>query len=242
MYQSDFSQIIKQDNTLIQSWTEKNLSIEEYKSELSHFMEIFSKLKPTGLIMDITKCRLTIPEELDDWMTSQVLLPIHKKGIRDLAFTIANDNTVHQSIATSLEKAKPIIQSTYYTGLNEAFHKTTHNKKSSHFDIQSNKESETFDINLKISPNALPSFLTSMQQIERDLQFVHENSSKFYSLTIREVEIFKLIAQGNTNKQIALNLFIEDSSVKTHRKNIKKKLHITSTLDIYHYARCFHVT
>lgn len=241
IYQSEFSHISKQDNTLIQIWTDKTLGVEEYKSELNHFMNLFPQLKPQSLVMDIKKCQLIIPEEIDGWMAEQVLIPIHKKGIRKLAFTIAEDCGVHQSIAASLDKAKPIIQSSYYSGINEATLKTEIDKTASKFDIQSNQESETFNINLKITTNALPSFLTAMQQIEKDQQFVHDHSANYYSLTLREIEIFKLIAYGKTNKQIANDLFIEECSVKSHRKNIKKKLRITSNLDIYNYARCFHI-
>lgn len=111
IYQSEFLNISKQGETLIQSWTEKDLSVEDYKYELNNFMNLFYQVKPKELVMDIKKCRLIIPEALDGWMAEKVLVPINKKGIKKLAFTIADDMAVHSSIATSLEKAKPIIQS-----------------------------------------------------------------------------------------------------------------------------------
>ena len=46
-------------------------------------------------------------------------------------------------------------------------------------------------------------------------------------LTMREREIVDLIAQGLSNKEIALRLFIEVSTVKNHVHNILEKLRVT---------------
>jgi DNA-binding NarL/FixJ family response regulator len=47
------------------------------------------------------------------------------------------------------------------------------------------------------------------------------------SLSSREAEIVKLIAGGCTNKQIAEKLYLSIHTIKTHRKNIIKKLGFT---------------
>ena len=78
-----------------------------------------------------------------------------------------------------------------------------------------------------------------MKQIESDNAFAKNHLEQYNELTFREIEILKLIASGKTNKQMGQDLFIEESSVKSHRKNIKLKLNITSSFDIYQFARCF---
>jgi len=47
------------------------------------------------------------------------------------------------------------------------------------------------------------------------------------SLSSRETELVHLIAEGMTNKEIAEKLFLSVHTVKTHRKNIIKKLGFT---------------
>ncbi|MCB9187882.1 MAG: response regulator transcription factor [Flavobacteriales bacterium] len=49
------------------------------------------------------------------------------------------------------------------------------------------------------------------------------------SLSDRELEIIKMIAEGYTNAQIAALLYISNHTVNTHRKNIMKKLGINNT-------------
>ena len=46
------------------------------------------------------------------------------------------------------------------------------------------------------------------------------------SLTDREIEILKLIAEGMSNKEIGDQLFISHRTVDTHRTNLMKKLDV----------------
>jgi two-component system response regulator NreC len=55
-------------------------------------------------------------------------------------------------------------------------------------------------------------------------------------ISIREREILQLIAEGNSNSQIAKKLVISARTVETHRTNIMRKLELTSQIDILRYA------
>ncbi|MCE7865030.1 MAG: DNA-binding response regulator [Bacteroidetes bacterium CHB5] len=51
-------------------------------------------------------------------------------------------------------------------------------------------------------------------------------------LTRREIEVLKLIAEGLTNHEIAGKLFISDSTVDSHRKNLISKLQVKNTASL----------
>ena len=55
-------------------------------------------------------------------------------------------------------------------------------------------------------------------------------------LTNREQTILLQLAQGRSNKDVALALDISVRTVETHRKNIKRKLGISSTAGLTRYA------
>lgn len=55
-------------------------------------------------------------------------------------------------------------------------------------------------------------------------------------LTKREIEIMKLIAEENSNQEIADKLFISVRTVETHRRNIMQKIHVNSVISLVHYA------
>ena len=56
------------------------------------------------------------------------------------------------------------------------------------------------------------------------------------ALTGREQTILLQLAQGKSNKEVALDLDISVRTVETHRKNIKRKLGISSTAGLTRYA------
>jgi DNA-binding NarL/FixJ family response regulator len=55
-------------------------------------------------------------------------------------------------------------------------------------------------------------------------------------LTDRETEIIKLIAEGFSNKEIGLKLFISHRTVDTHRTNLMKKLDVSNIAGLISYA------
>ena len=55
-------------------------------------------------------------------------------------------------------------------------------------------------------------------------------------LTSREQTILLELAQGKSNKDVGLALDISVRTVETHRKNIKRKLGISSTAGLTRYA------
>lgn len=59
-----------------------------------------------------------------------------------------------------------------------------------------------------------------------DLPF--ETDAEIQSLTAREKEIVSLVAKGLSNKEISEKLYVSELTVKTHLKNIFKKLNVSS--------------
>ncbi len=55
-------------------------------------------------------------------------------------------------------------------------------------------------------------------------------------LTPRQLEILKLIAEGKSNPEIAEILFIDRSTVETHRKNMSRKLELKGSGELLRYA------
>jgi DNA-binding NarL/FixJ family response regulator len=59
---------------------------------------------------------------------------------------------------------------------------------------------------------------------------------RYDSLSEREREVFQLIAEGRTNKEIAEMLFVSLSTIETHRAHILQKLDVHSTAQLVLYA------
>ena len=63
-----------------------------------------------------------------------------------------------------------------------------------------------------------------------------EDKDSYSSLTEREREILKLVAEGYTNNQIAERLVISPKTVDTHRTHIMDKLNLHSRAELVKYA------
>ena len=61
-------------------------------------------------------------------------------------------------------------------------------------------------------------------------------SDSYELLTDREKEIFQLVAEGKTNKEVAVLLNLSPLTIETHRSNIMEKLNLHNTVDIVLYA------
>jgi len=62
----------------------------------------------------------------------------------------------------------------------------------------------------------------------------HEDTGEV--LTPRELEVVKLIAEGNTSRAIAEQLVISEKTVERHRANILEKLGMRDRVDLTRYA------
>jgi DNA-binding CsgD family transcriptional regulator len=62
---------------------------------------------------------------------------------------------------------------------------------------------------------------------------------KYQSLTKREKEILKLLAEGSTSKIIGNMLSISENTLRTHRENIRKKIDANSLYEMIKFAESF---
>ena len=65
---------------------------------------------------------------------------------------------------------------------------------------------------------------------------IREESLPDMSLTVREIDVLKLLVRGHSNKEISTALFISTHTVISHRKNITHKLNIKSVAGLTVYA------
>ncbi len=88
--------------------------------------------------------------------------------------------------------------------------------------------------------------IESMKEVEpkaerllKENLFLKKNLKAFSLLSIRERSILAQVALGKSSPEIADALYIAVDTVQTHRRNIKKKLNISTTLEFLEYARAF---
>ena len=69
----------------------------------------------------------------------------------------------------------------------------------------------------------------------------HRRGPPVETLTRREVEVLRLLAKGNTNRQIASLLGLSIRTVENHRANLMAKLGLASRVELVTYAEEHHL-
>ncbi|HTN21800.1 MAG TPA: helix-turn-helix transcriptional regulator [Pelobium sp.] len=77
------------------------------------------------------------------------------------------------------------------------------------------------------------------EKILAENNFLRENIKVFSTLSKRETEMLKSLAEGESAIECGEKLFISPKTVETHRKNIRKKLGTSSFAELSKYARAF---
>jgi DNA-binding NarL/FixJ family response regulator len=70
-----------------------------------------------------------------------------------------------------------------------------------------------------------------MRSAVKGLRKTQSNIQEQTGLSVREIEILRLLGSGASNEDIAQKLFISQNTVKTHLYNIFKKINVTSRLN-----------
>lgn len=83
---------------------------------------------------------------------------------------------------------------------------------------------------------AIQRVYTGKAYYDRIQNFTVSEKETTHKLSEREIEIIKLLAQGLTSFEIAEKLFIAEHTVKTHRKNILRKVNAHSTNELIQFA------
>ena len=64
----------------------------------------------------------------------------------------------------------------------------------------------------------------------------HRRGAPAHPLTRREIDVLRLLAKGNTNRQIAVHLALSMRTVENHRANLMGKLGVASRVELVNYA------
>ena len=77
--------------------------------------------------------------------------------------------------------------------------------------------------------------VVKLQQISNAKNLSNKEQETYDKLTQKQQEILQLLAQGKTNKEIAAELYVELSTVKTHINSIYKQLHLANRKEAVAY-------
>lgn len=91
-------------------------------------------------------------------------------------------------------------------------------------------------LNPELALSILREFANRRSQSGTDADGKDHWADQAEGLTPREKELLREVAQGLTNKEVALSLGLSEHTVKNHLKNILQKLHLDNRVQLTRYA------
>lgn len=82
-------------------------------------------------------------------------------------------------------------------------------------------------------------YISKIERMLDEKTAANKGAHLLASLTGREKQILLLMARDCTSRHIAQELSIAEDTVKTHRRNIKKKLGLNNQYDVLRFAQTF---
>lgn len=82
---------------------------------------------------------------------------------------------------------------------------------------------------------------SKVERLLEENNFLRRQKDLFAALTRREKQILALMARDKTSLDISKELFLSEETVKTHRRNIKKKIAAQNQYDVIKFAQAFDI-
>lgn len=242
IYNSKNLSIIKRGNSLIQKWKSSELTVEDLQTEFKTFLSFYEKIRPQSVLWLQENFKFQIPPSLYEWIENDIVKRQYETGLKNIVFTVSPDMLSHLSVISSFGKIQSLIQPVFFVDENQAnvfLEKKATEKRE--FDYSVKKINNKAKIEIDIDFDLLPKVLSELENVKKDQQFIDENITKIKSLTPKEMEVFKLISNGYSSKEISIKLFVEVSTIASHRKNIIKKLNIKRPVDWFVISKAFNL-
>jgi hypothetical protein len=230
-----------------QEWNHNSpLTIIDFQSEMRAFRELFEEFRPNNVLWIQKNFTTNLTNEDQMWIEDNINKDCLKWGLKKCAFVVGKDLMSQMLVFNFFQETDSCINPKHFGSEKEAmdwiiFDKlpNAHIFNDFHIKFNGTTEEGKSSFVLETYTQNTEATLKTLSNLLKENAFLKENTDRFFTLTNREKEVFKLYANGEGFKSIADKLFLSELTVRTHWRNAKKKLNIKSLSDISDYKNSF---
>ena len=215
-------------------------SSEKVISGIKEYKGIFDRIIPEKVIWDLTSLSYCIPPDLQNWILDFLDIPACKHGIDyKVAHILSPDIYAGLSVMNMYTNGKTTFTPHFFTHENPALEWVSIplevEKQAPRFSIEQYTGQNTARLMLDVDLAELPEYIHEFLKILNNRKFFSEGIQYFNELTPKEKLVLKLIIYGKSNKEMADLFCISCETVKTHRKNLIRKLKCRNIAELMRY-------
>ena len=201
---------------IMSAYAEKETAIRALRLGAFDFLEKPFKLEmlshSLGRALETQKTELEFKKTYEDLKNSRDNLLTHKLRLEQLNKQLTETNTALSVLAQNIDRTRQETEKGIVLRIRSLI-------------LPIVKKLEQ-DANLVRYHGELAMLISHVEDLTTG---INTDSKIFTELTSTELRIASLIKNGLTSEEIATHLYISPSTVKTHRKNIRRKLNISNT-------------
>ena len=230
---------------IILFWKSSPESIDSFKNEMIKYTELCKKYKPIQALCLNFNLKINFDQSMQIWSEKNINIPIKDSGIEKLAFVVSHDVIVHTNIINAFDEIDSCLFPKHFATEENARNWLNNDE----IIVEINSEPEIIfegtdgDGNsifkIKNSSSDIGQTIVSLQNALEKNNFIKNNISKYLLLTKRERAILHLYAKGHSFLKITEDFKISPHTVRTHWRNVKRKLNIYSNEQLFTFAKEF---
>ena len=232
-------------NRLIQLWISPP-DIQGFKKEMQHFRTVFMHYIPKQVLWIQDIYTLELKEDDYHWIEQNINVPCWQISKIKCAFIMGKDALAHVHVIKSFKEVNSCIPARHFSKLEDALSYFDETERSidtgapsfSAITFEGFDEHNNAIITIKAPADQVISTLENLK-IHPPSVGSTEEQFKLTSLSRQEHKVFALYTSGKKHQDIADDLFISLHTVRTHWRNIKKKLGIKTFLEALEISRNF---
>lgn len=244
LYQTDtFSIEYYEPAHILKSTFSQCCDSDQYRSAIRAFREAYEKILPRFTLWDNTGFRHVISPEEQKWTNTFLNHPCMETGATEkLGFIVSPDVLAMHSVVHVFEE-EATFRPGFFINEQQALDWFTGKEELPALQLPVttpalalNAALDTIFINFKIERQDIPYYLKRLNQILKDELFIRQHHRLFSRLSLQEKKILSFLIQGLSNGQIAGQLQLSVETIKTHRRNILRKLDCQNIAELISYG------
>ncbi len=218
---------------------------DEYVSAIKAFKEVYERVLPRYTFWDNTRFKHIITPGEQQWTDDFLNYPGAQKGVtKKVGILVSQDLLAMLSVYEIFEAGRAPLRPGFFAHEAQALEWLTKKEESTAplpdkdpaIAVGWNAEKAKVVIQVEMEAQDLPYYISRFRRFLNDHDFLKKNLPLFQELTRQERKILSMIIDGQQNGKIAERLFISCETVKTHRKNIMRKLDCSSFRELARFG------
>ncbi|GAA4308035.1 hypothetical protein GCM10023115_37510 [Pontixanthobacter gangjinensis] len=247
IYESEFLRVCfeKENNCFVSYWKKSPPCFEILQNEFIEFTAFYKEYKPTKTLWLQQNFRLPLNMEMHQWVEEHANKPCKEYGNEKVAFVVGKDVLAHLSVMSFFNETRSVLSPVHFATEKEARQWLNDEKNLPKGNGEVKILFEGVDeegnsiIKIKRSSSDITNTIMSLKNLLEENNFIKSNISKYSRLTSREKQVMQVFSNGLRQQEAADELYISVQTLRTHWKNIKRKLEIKSMAEVIKYVNAF---